>query len=45
VEWPLEARVFAVCASAAAITIVISHGYVIFVLTAAIMLVIYGLVG
>lgn len=44
-EWPLEVRVFAVCASVAAIAVTLGHGAIITALAGAILLLIYGLVG
>jgi hypothetical protein len=45
VEWPLEVRVLAVCASAAAIASVVAHGIIVACVAAAVLLLIYGLVG
>ena len=44
-EWPLEVRILAVCASIAAIASAESHGVIIALLAGAIYLVIVGLVG
>jgi len=44
-EWPLEVRILAVCASVAAIASVASHGVIIAAVAGAVYLLIAGLVG
>jgi hypothetical protein len=44
-EWPIEARIFMVCGSVAAIVVTLSHGIIIPAVAVAVYLVIVALVG
>ncbi len=44
-DWPVEARIFMVCASIAAIVVTLSHGLVLLAVAVAVYLVVAALVG